>query len=147
MSTISGISDWRDLDDFAKGFLESLFFIRESDRPSDEWSGSDEDGDIPSDLTFDQVHPDSIRAIAQFCSDWQKANVELLDEAQDYYHQDLNALGGFLLTGFTSRGMDADGDDLGRRLDAANKVTPDDFLLEWDGEWVRVVSGIPVQLR
>lgn len=138
---------WRDLDEFACGFLESLLFVRQGEETQDEWDGESLTGDIPCDLTFDQVHPDSIRAIAQFCSDWQKALVELLDEAQDYYHQDLNALGGFLLTGFTSRGMDADGDDLGRRLDAANKVTPDDFLLEWDGEWVRVVSGIPVQFR
>ena len=141
------ITNWRDLDDFAQGFLEVLFFVRESEEGSDEWNldGDSPSGDIPNDLTLDQVHPDSIGAIARFCSDWQKANVELLDEAQDYYHQDLNALGGFLLTGFTSRGMDADGDDLGRRLDAANKVTPDDFLLEWDGEWVRIASGIPEQ--
>ena len=106
---------WRDLDEFACGFLVALLFVRQGEETQDEWDGESLTGDIPSDLSFDQVHPDSIRAIAQFCSDWQQKN------------------------------MDADGDDLGRRLDAANKISPDDFLLEWDGEWVRIASGIPEQ--
>lgn len=132
---------------FTLGFIEALFFTNtESSVDSSDWFTPEtiearkngQLSELPSDVGYSELHPDSLAAIRADCEAWQAANAELLvlayatgyDEAQagrDYWST-RNGHG----VGFWSRDeldgeTDADGLTIGERLANAcpcNEVNP-----------------------
>lgn len=120
--------------DFVLGFLEALFFTScDSGTDSGAWFGDDvkadrEAGylaDLPCDVGYSDLHPDSLQAVRRFCEMWQEENAALLAEAYSRPGYDETQAGrDFLLTinghgvGFWDRAeLEAEG--LGGRLSNA----------------------------
>lgn len=76
---------------FVQGFIEALFFTECSPAyMSDEWFTPDRiaasesgqaDGELPGDVGYCDLHPDSLAAIRADCEAWQAANAGLLEQA------------------------------------------------------------------
>lgn len=74
--------------EFVFGFIEAMFFTETSPAfDSSEWSTDERraasedgtcDGQIPGDVGYSDLHPDSLAAIRADCEAWQAANAELL---------------------------------------------------------------------
>jgi hypothetical protein len=60
---------------FVLGFIEAIFF---TETDSDERTSS---GNLPSDVGYTDLHPDSLAAIRADCEAWQAANSALLELA------------------------------------------------------------------
>lgn len=72
--------------DFVLGFIEALFFTETGCTPADEWFTTDEgertsDGQLPCDVGYADLHPDSLAAIRRFCAAWQEENTAALARA------------------------------------------------------------------
>jgi len=74
----------REESEFVLGFIEALFFTESSlTRNSDEWLSDEcqealEDGSLPGDVGYSDIHPDSLAAIRADCETWQEENKALL---------------------------------------------------------------------
>lgn len=78
---------FREESPFVAGFIETLFFTESSRFNSSEWFEPEtqeairegqSDGNIPNDMGYCDLHPDSLAAIRKFCADWQEEHKELL---------------------------------------------------------------------
>lgn len=76
---------------FVLGFIEAMFFTEQSPGLStEEWLAGCEpgtnEGSLPGDVGYCDIHPDSLAAIRADCEAWQAANSELLEQAysRDY---------------------------------------------------------------
>lgn len=76
--------------DFVLGFIEAAFFTsNEPGRYMDEWFTDEAraardagyESEIPGDAGYNELHPESLARIREFCGDWQKANRKLLARA------------------------------------------------------------------
>lgn len=97
---------------FVLGFIEAMFFTESSPAfDSSEWF-SDEckeaqeagtaDGTLPGDVGYCDLHPESLKAIRQFCEAFQKANAAALEAASSQPGYDETQAGRDLW--FTSQG-------------------------------------------
>jgi hypothetical protein len=117
--------------DFALGFIEALFWVETSPAfDSEEWF-SDEcraareagtaDGELPGDVGYTDLHPDSLAAIRADCEAWQAEHADLLESAYATGYTENQAGIDYYLTrnghgaGFWDRGLG----DLGDRLSDA----------------------------
>ena len=71
---------------FVLGFIEAMFFTETGSTPADEWLDTDSEertanGNLPSDVGYTDLHPDSLAAIRADCEAWQAANAGLLSIA------------------------------------------------------------------
>lgn len=71
---------------FVLGFIEALFFTERGHVSADEWFATEEseryqDGELPCDVGYTDIHPDSLQAIRADCEAWQAANADLLARA------------------------------------------------------------------
>jgi hypothetical protein len=117
---------------FVQGFIEAMFFTESSPAyDSDEWF-SDEckeaqeegtaDGNIPGDVGFAELHPDSLLQIIEFCEAYEKAAHDLLEQAYERDGYDSEQAGRDLW--FTSQGhgagfwsrIELEQDDLGDKI-------------------------------
>lgn len=72
--------------DFVLGFIEAMFFTECGHIESADWFDTDSDertsdGELPSDVGYTDLHPDSLAAIRADCEAWQAANGALLQAA------------------------------------------------------------------
>lgn len=72
--------------DFVLGFIEAMFFTETGCTDSSEWLNTPEDvrtsdGQLPRDMGYTDLHPDSLAAIRADCEAWQAANADLLAQA------------------------------------------------------------------
>jgi len=82
--------------DFALGFIEAAIFTsREPSRDAAEWFTDEakearvqgQESEIPGDVGYTDIHPDSLAAIRTFCAAWQADHAALLARAygrEDY---------------------------------------------------------------
>lgn len=71
---------------FILGFIEAMFFTERGHVSSDEWFDAEDseryqDGQLPSDAGYCDLHPDSLKAIRADCEAWQAENADLLAQA------------------------------------------------------------------
>lgn len=71
---------------FVLGFIEAMFFTETGGTDSADWFDTPEDertsdGNLPGDVGYNDLHPDSLAAIRADCEAWQKANKALLRRA------------------------------------------------------------------
>lgn len=121
---------------FVFGFIEAMFFTeRSSIYTADEWF-SDEcqadresgqaDGELPGDVGYTDIHPDSLAAIRRDCAAWQTENADLLSQASACGYDEVQAGRDYWYTrnghgvGFWDR-SELDEDGLGYRLAQACK--------------------------
>lgn len=72
--------------DFVLGFIEAMFFTETGSIWAEDWFSTDPEertnnGQLPSDVGYTDLHPDSLAAIRADCEAWQKKNAKLLRRA------------------------------------------------------------------
>lgn len=76
--------------DFVLGFIEAAFFTsNESTRCAEDWFTDEaraaraegQESEVPCDVGYTDLHPDSLAAIRAYCEGWQAANAGLLAKA------------------------------------------------------------------
>lgn len=81
-----------DLSDFTQGYVTALFWLSESCIPMVDWDKPESqhdiaegmaDGSIPSDASFSDLHPASLKSIIEECAAFELGNAKLLQEACD----------------------------------------------------------------
>jgi hypothetical protein len=118
------------LDAFTRGYIEALFFTETSPAfTSDEWE-SDEcqeaqregqaDGNLPGDVGFSDLEPDTLAKIIADCEAFQRVHADLLSAAYEHGGYDDERAGNDFWytrnghgTGFWDRGLGDIGDKLG----------------------------------
>lgn len=79
--------------DFVLGFIEAMFFTETGHISAADWFETEEseryqDGQLPSDVGYCDLHPDSLAKIRLICERWQFDNANLLQAA---YKRDYDA--------------------------------------------------------
>jgi hypothetical protein len=97
---------------FVQGFIEAMFFTDCANRvDSDDWFSDENqhaleegqiDGNLPSDVGFAELHPDSLATIVAFCQAFETAAKDLLEQAYEREDYDSEQAGRDLW--FTSQG-------------------------------------------
>ena len=114
--------------DFVRGFIEALFWVETSPAwDSDDWfsvecraaqEGGTADGNIPGDVGYCDLHPDSLAAIRADCDAWRAANAKTLAAAYATGYTENQAGIDYYLTrnghgaGFWDRGLGDVGETL-----------------------------------
>lgn len=83
-SSVAQVTRWNMLDSFTQGYLEALFFTNCDPsvsmveiEPDHEF----QDGNIPADAGFSDLHPDSLASIIAECAAFQRDQAALLESA------------------------------------------------------------------
>ena len=136
---------------FVLGFIEALFFTECGSIPADEWFATDVDertnyGQLPCDVGYTDLHPESLQAIRRDCGVFQILNAAALESAyatgydaaqagRDYWHT-RNGHG----VGFWDRGLGDVGDALSdaARADREAHVFFGDHVTHGDAPFVHV---------
>lgn len=74
--------------EFVLGFIEAMFFTETGCTDSSQWFNTPEDErtsdrQLPGDVGYTDLHPDSLAAIRADCEAWQATNADLLAQAYD----------------------------------------------------------------
>ncbi|SON54269.1 hypothetical protein HDIA_0728 [Hartmannibacter diazotrophicus] len=115
LDTSNAAKEWRDLSDFAKGFIEAMYFCDQSPAyDMADWFSEEtqeavregqSDGEIPSDAGVEHLHPDAIRDIAKFCEAFETKAADLLAKAYDREDYDSEQAGRDLYFTYAGHGV------------------------------------------
>lgn len=153
---------WSDLDAFAQGYIEALFFTSEAPGVStDEWQATEEhaEGSIPCDVGFSDLAPDALATILEDCLAFKVAAVHVQplmgshgypDEAQagrDFWYT-RNGHGCGFWDGDWPEPHDEDLTQASKAFREGSPYLGDDGLvyLDWRSVVGRLLSGVALVL-
>lgn len=120
---------------FVLGFIEAMFFTECGHVPASEWLNVDPDekaidGELPADVGYIDLSPESLAAIRAECETWQSENESLLALAYGRDYEAIQAGRDYWFTrnghgvGFWDRECLTDMSDIGDRLAKACENKP-----------------------